>query len=328
MNDNRADLRIAIIIGSSRPGRRADQVAQWVLGLARDHAPSVHFELVDVAEAQLPLLDEPVPAAIGNYRNTHTLRWASTVASFDGFVFVTPEYNHSMPAALKNAVDFLFAEWNDKAAGFVSYGLNGGTRAVEHLRGVLAEVKVACVRSQVTLSLFTDFTISDMTEPGTFTPAAHHSDLLARMIDDVVDWAGALRGLRTADTQLPFTVLIEFDVPPDHQQDLVTMLAEQIDQSLPGVPGFRSAKVQASLDGHTVINYAQWATRRAWEEATGLDATSTGGQTDQPWAENQGDSWFGRDVDRNPVAVILERVGGATRRVTAFDESRLISAEA
>ncbi|GAA2833994.1 hypothetical protein GCM10020220_023660 [Nonomuraea rubra] len=99
----------------------------------------------------------PAPALFGEYRHPHTNRWAETVASFDGFVFVTPEYNHSAPGALKNAIDFLFAEWNNKAAGFVSHGVHGGVRAVEHLRQVMTEVQVANVRTQVALSAFTDF---------------------------------------------------------------------------------------------------------------------------------------------------------------------------
>jgi NAD(P)H-dependent FMN reductase len=193
-------IRIAIVVGSTRPGRRADQVARWVHTAAGRRAAregGVEYEVVDLAEAALPLLDEQVPAAIGRYDNEHTRRWARTVASFDGFVFVLPEYNHGMPAALKNAVDYLFAEWNDKAAGFVSYGLTGGVRAVEHARLVLAEVKVACVRSQVALSLFADFAIDDMAEPGTFTPAEHHLPILDRLLDELTAWAGAPRSLRT-----------------------------------------------------------------------------------------------------------------------------------
>jgi NAD(P)H-dependent FMN reductase len=192
--------RIAIVVGSTRPGRRAPAVARWVDEIAQAQ-PAVtdgtaRFEIVDLAEHDLPLLDEPVPAAIGDLRNPHTRRWAATIARYDGFVFVTPEYNHSTTAALKNAIDYLFAEWNDKAAGFVSYGLTGGTRAVEHLRLVLAEVKIACVRSQVALSLSTDFEISDMTEPGTFAPAPRQAQVLARMLGEVCAWADALAPLR------------------------------------------------------------------------------------------------------------------------------------
>lgn len=192
--------RIAIVLGSTRPGRRCDQVARWVYDEATTRAagrwPGVEFALVDLAEVGLPLLDEPVPAALGRYQHEHTRRWSAQVASFDGFVFVTPEYNHSFPAALKNAIDYLFVEWNDKAAGFVSYGFAGGVRAVEQLRLTLAEVKVACVRSQVALNLFSDFTISDMAEPGRFTPADHHRPVLTRMLGEVVDWSEALAQLR------------------------------------------------------------------------------------------------------------------------------------
>ena len=190
-------VRLAIVVGSTRPGRRSPQVAEWVLEAAVAHlGEQAAVEVVDLAQFGLPLLDEPMPAAIGEYRNGHTKEWAATVARFDGYIFVTPEYNHSMPAALKNAIDFLFAEWNDKVAGFVSYGLSGGTRAVEHLRLTLAEVKVATVRAQVALGLFTDFDIPDMTEPDTFAPADHHGGVLNRMLDEVVEWARALRPLR------------------------------------------------------------------------------------------------------------------------------------
>ena len=195
---------IAIIIGSTRPRRRAAMVAEWVLDVANRQPATidgeVRYELVDLAAFDLPLLDEETPAAIGSYANPHTIAWARTIDAFDGFVFVTPEYNHSMPAALKNAIDYLFAEWSDKAAGFVSYGLHGGIRAVEHLRLALAEVKLACVRSTVALSLFTDFDFPDITEPGTLTPGAHHEPVLARMLGEVVEWADALAPLRARAT--------------------------------------------------------------------------------------------------------------------------------
>lgn len=192
-------IRIAIVVASTRPGRRGEQVARWVYEQATARTPDeagVEYAVVDLAEVGLPLLDEPVPAAVGDYRHGHTRAWAEVVGSFDGFVFVTPEYNRGVPAVLKNAIDYLFTEWHDKAAGFVSYGLNGGVRAVEQLRLTLAEVKVACVRSQVALGLFTDFTITDITEPGRFTPAEHHLPVLERMLGEVVDWSRALATLR------------------------------------------------------------------------------------------------------------------------------------
>jgi NAD(P)H-dependent FMN reductase len=198
--------RIAIIIGSTRPGRRGEAVARWVAEVAGRHpavaAGDVTFEVVDLAEVGLPLLDEPVPAMFGEYRNAHTRRWAATIGSFDGFVFVTTEYNHSVPAALKNAIDFLCAEWNDKAAGFVSYGVHSGIRAVEHLRLSMAALKVANVRTQVALSLFTDFKITDPTEPGEFAPGEHQEPPLSRMLDEIIAWSRALKPLRepTAST--------------------------------------------------------------------------------------------------------------------------------
>jgi NAD(P)H-dependent FMN reductase len=194
--------RIAIIIGSTRPRRRSAVVARWVADVAARHpavtAGEASFELVDLAAYGLPVLDEPLPALFGDYRNEHTAAWAETVASFDGFVFVTPEYNHSVPAALKNAVDFVYAEWNNKAAGFVSHGVHGGTRAVEHLRLVMTELQVANVRTQVALSAFTDFELTDPAEPGVIAPGPHQEPTLMELFDEVIAWSRALRPLRDA----------------------------------------------------------------------------------------------------------------------------------
>ncbi|WP_410606462.1 NADPH-dependent FMN reductase [Amycolatopsis sp. lyj-109] len=183
--------RIGIIIGSTRPGRRAEQVALWVFALATGRTDAT-FEVVDIAEYDLPHLDEAVPAAMGNpYDHPHTKVWSATISSFDGFVFVTPEYNHSVPGALKNAIDFLFEEWNDKSAGFVSYGIHGGVRAAEHLRLVAGELKIADVRTQVVLSLRADFG-----DDGAVLPAAHHERDASRMLDEVIAWGKSLKSLR------------------------------------------------------------------------------------------------------------------------------------
>lgn len=182
--------RIAIILGSTRPGRNGEAVAKWV----HDHAArrtDAQFELVDIADYNLPLLDEPMPPSLGQYTKEHTKRWAAKVASFDGFVFVTAEYNHGIPAALKNALDFVYAEWNNKAAGFVAYGSAGGTRAVESLRLVMAELQVADVRAQVALSLYTDFE-----NMKTFKPAPQHEKALNTVFDQVVKWSNALASVR------------------------------------------------------------------------------------------------------------------------------------
>ena len=183
-------IRIGIIIGSTRPGRKGEPVGKWVYEIAQKRTDA-EFELVDIKDFNLPLLDEPVPPIMGQYSKPHTKAWAAKVGSFDGYVFVTPEYNHGVPGALKNAIDFLFREWNDKAAGFVSYGGAGGARAVEQLRLVSAEVQMATVRNQVLLSMFTDFESFSV-----FKPAPHHEKSVNAVFDQVVAWAGALRTLR------------------------------------------------------------------------------------------------------------------------------------
>lgn len=152
----------------------------------------VEFELVDIASYNLPLLDEPIPPLFSQYSHDHTKAWSDKIASFDAYVFVTPEYNHSTSGALKNAIDYLFREWSNKAAGFVSYGGHaGGARAVEHLRLIMAEVMVATVRAQVLLSLFTDFENFK-----TFRPGPQREKELHAMLDQVIAWGGALKSLR------------------------------------------------------------------------------------------------------------------------------------
>jgi NAD(P)H-dependent FMN reductase len=187
---NEQRLKIAIVLGSTRPNRNGEAVAKWVHGLAvtRDDAD---YELVDVKDFNLPLLDEPIPPSQGKYSHPHTKRWAAAIEPFDAFVFVTPEYNHSTSGALKNAIDFLYKEWNNKAAGFVSYGSAGGVRAVEHLRLVMAELQIADVRAQVMLSLSTDFENYSV-----FKPAAQHEQSVKQMLDQLLSWGAALRTVR------------------------------------------------------------------------------------------------------------------------------------
>ena len=185
--------RIGIIIGSTRPGRKAEVVARWLLEVARKRGDA-EYELVDIAEYNLPHLDEPMPPSMGQYSKPHTKAWAAKIDSLDGFVFVTPEYNHSTSGALKNAIDFLYREWNNKAAGFVSYGSAGGARAVEHLRLVMAELQVATVRVQVMFSLAHDFeNYLVFQEPA---PGSHHEKAANVMLGQVVGWSTALHSVR------------------------------------------------------------------------------------------------------------------------------------
>ena len=184
-------IRIAVIIGSTRPGRLGGAVGKWTFDIAskRDDA---EYELVDIADFNLPLLDEPVPPSRGQYSKDHTKRWAEKIASFDAFVFVTPEYNHGTSGALKNALDFIYAEWNNKAAGFVSYGSAYGARAVESLRLVMGELQIADVRAQVMLSLFEDFENYSV-----FKPHERHEKSVNDMLDQVVSWGTAMKTLRS-----------------------------------------------------------------------------------------------------------------------------------
>jgi len=126
-------LKIGIIVGSTRPGRKAAAVAKWVHDILKSRKDA-EFEIVDIEDYKLPLLDEPLPPTMHQYRNAHTKTWSEKIASLDAYIFVTPEYNHATSAALKNAIDFLYHEWNNKVAGFVGYGGAGGVRAVENLR--------------------------------------------------------------------------------------------------------------------------------------------------------------------------------------------------
>lgn len=184
-------VRIGIIIGSTRPGRVGESVARWVSEVAGRRSDA-EFELVDIKDYELPLLDEPVPPAMGQYSKEHTKKWAAKVATFDAFIFVTPEYNHSVPGSLKNAIDFLYNEWNNKVAGIVSYGSVGGVRAAEHLRQILGEVQIADVRANVAFSLFTDFENFSV-----FKPAKNHEKTIDTMINQIVSWGTELKNIRS-----------------------------------------------------------------------------------------------------------------------------------
>lgn len=185
-----SDLRIAVVLSSTRPERVGPAVAEWVMGelAGRDDAT---YELVDLADQGLPLLDEPQPAAAQAYTKDHTKAWSDRISGYDGFVFVFPEYNRGLPGALKNALDFLYAEWNDKSAGIVCYGSSGGLRAAEQLKQVLGELQIATVRAQVSLSIY-----DDMEDYSRMTPRGYQAANLDSMLTQVVRWGGAFKTLR------------------------------------------------------------------------------------------------------------------------------------
>ena len=185
--------KIAVITGTTRPGRVNLDVAQWVLEQASRRSDA-EFELVDIADWNLPLLDEAMPAGFQQYANPHTQSWAAKIAEFDGYIFVTPEYNHSISGSLKNAIDYLSVEWNNKAAGFVSYGSLGGARAVEHLRGIASELQVAHVRNQVTILPVHRLR---KTSRSLFSPTAQQLPRrLDPMLDQLLPWTRAMQSLR------------------------------------------------------------------------------------------------------------------------------------
>jgi NAD(P)H-dependent FMN reductase len=186
-----SELKIGIILGSTRPGRNGKAVADWVLDKAQARI-GADYDLIDLADHPLPHMDEPMSPMLGQYAGEHTKAWAATIAPYDGYVFVTPEYNHSTSGVLKNAIDYLYAEWTNKAAAFVSYGSVGGARAVEHLRLICSELQIAHVRQQLSFSMFTDFE-----NFSTFRPvSAIHDDAATVMFDQLEAWAGALKPLR------------------------------------------------------------------------------------------------------------------------------------
>jgi NAD(P)H-dependent FMN reductase len=188
-------MRIAIIVGSTRPGRKGSTVGRWVHdhALQRDDVPAkVDFDLLELEDFDLPLLDEPtIPAAADReYEVPQTRAWSERIAQYDGYVFVTPEYNHGVPAAMKNAVDVLGPEWAHKAVAFVSYGSDGGVRAVEHWRVVIANLEMSDVRDQVSLLVFEDW------RDGEFRPLDRREEELHTMLDQLVDLTEAVRSLR------------------------------------------------------------------------------------------------------------------------------------
>jgi NAD(P)H-dependent FMN reductase len=183
-------VKLQVILGSTRPGRAGTAVADWVYEIANQR-DDLEVELVDVAEYKLPLLDEPMPPMMRQYTKEHTKKWSEKIDDADGYIFVAAEYNHSVAAGFKNAIDYLNHEWRNKSVGFVSYGSNGGSRAVEHLRGIAGELHLADVREQLLLYLGKDFENFSK-----FQPAKKHEIQLNKVLDQVTDWAEAMQSVR------------------------------------------------------------------------------------------------------------------------------------
>jgi NAD(P)H-dependent FMN reductase len=185
---------LQVITASTRPGRRGIAVARWLSRVAQEHG-GFDVELVDLAEVGLPVFDEPNHPRMQRYTHQHTKDWSATVSRGDAFVFVTPEYNHSFPASLKNALDFLSLEWADKPAGLVSYGgVSAGLRAAAALKPVLAALRVVPVVEAVSVPFFTQF----LTEDDEFVPNAELEAGAKAMLDELARLTPALQRLRQA----------------------------------------------------------------------------------------------------------------------------------
>lgn len=189
---DRARPLLQVIVASTRPGRIGRSIGEWVARAAIEHG-GFDVELVDLAEVDLPFLDEPNHPRLGQYLNQHTRDWSATVSRADAFVFVTPEYNHSFNAVLKNAIDFLHNEWQHKAVAFVSYGgVAAGTRAVQALKPVTTALRMVPVVDAVTIP----FAAQVLDDDGVVQP----NDLLTAsakaMFDELTVQTAALAGRR------------------------------------------------------------------------------------------------------------------------------------
>lgn len=185
-------VHIKIITGSVRPTRFNLQVAEWLYGIARKRKDA-KVELLDLAKINLPFLDEPKSPMYGEYTKPHTKKWSKQIAEGDGFVWVTPEYNHSVSPVLKNAIDFLHHEWNWKPVALVSYGgIAGGSRAAEHLRAVAGELKMYDLREQVLLPNYWN----NLDKQGKYQFTKEQAEEAGELLDSLVFWSEKMKPAR------------------------------------------------------------------------------------------------------------------------------------
>ncbi len=186
-------MKLKIIIASTRPGRKGPILGTWITDIARKHGV-YDVEVLDLAEINLPFIDEPNHPRFQKYEHEHTKAWSKTINEADAFIFVTPEYNFGYPATLKNALDFLYNEWTYKPVGFVSYGgVAAGTRAVQMLKQVVTAQKMMPVAESVNVPFFTRF-INDADQ---FVPEEGLEKSAYGMLDELVLWTKALMELRS-----------------------------------------------------------------------------------------------------------------------------------
>ena len=185
-------LTLKVIIVSTRPGRKGPAIANWIFELAKQH-PDFDTELVDLAQVNLPFLDEPNHPRLRQYQHEHTKAWSKTIEQSDAFIIVTPEYNFSFPATIKNALDYLHSEWQYKPVAFVSYGgVAAGTRAVQMLKQVVTTLKMMPMFESINIPSFTKF----IDDQGVFHSEPGMDKAAKAMLDELARWATTLRPMR------------------------------------------------------------------------------------------------------------------------------------
>jgi NAD(P)H-dependent FMN reductase len=183
-------VTIGVILGSNRPNRAGIAVANWFMKQTKKHTNAT-FKFIDLEKVNLPFLDEPIPPSSQQYQHQHTKKWSKTIDKLDGYIVITPEYNRGYPAVLKNALDFVYHEWNKKPIGFVGYGgMSGGLRAVEQLRLVAVELQMVPVREAVAIPV-----IWEQVVDGKLNEASVHGNY-DKLIEDVIWWAELIKPAR------------------------------------------------------------------------------------------------------------------------------------
>jgi NAD(P)H-dependent FMN reductase len=185
--------KIGIVISTTRPARFADNPTNWLMAIAAER-DDAEFEVVDLRDYPMPFFEENGSPFYVPVQNEVAQKWGAKMASLDGYVFITAEYNHSISGALKNALDYAYTEFNRKAASFVAYGGTGGARAVEHLRGILAELQVASMKFPVHIGMTEMLGI--MREGKTMADYPYLDDGATKMLDELVWWVSALKAAR------------------------------------------------------------------------------------------------------------------------------------
>lgn len=188
--------KIGIIISTTRPGRFADIPTEWLFNIAKQRSDA-DFEIVDLRFYPMPFFEEKMPLAYAPTQNETALRWQEKIASLDGYIFVTAEYNHSIPGVLKNALDYLYSEIHRKPATFLGYGGTGAARAVEHLRNILAEEQVASLKHTVHIGMIE--MIGMLREGKSMADYPYLDDFARQMLDEIVWWANTLKDGRSRE---------------------------------------------------------------------------------------------------------------------------------